>query len=179
MHAARLVPEGRFCYNVVGGVLCFRKPMTDSVVSLDRKSSAQQLWILVAVQIVGLCIAVLGFLIQAFPLFGALIPNGLGWQDGIALFTAAGVCMSLGSAIGTCHILCYSKMMPTWIKVYGGVGCLLLYICMLLAHLLLHFPFLASLFLGFWFLGYCLIPQFLIARWLAKETEDDTMYITC
>ena len=150
--------------------------MTDSAISLSlaRKSSARQLWILVVVQIVGLCIAVLGFLVQEFPFFGALIPNGLGWQDGVAMFTAVGVCMSGGSAMGTCYILGYSKIMPTWIQTYGKGGYLFLSICVLF----MLIPFLAPLALllfCFWYFGYCLIPQFLIARWLAKETKDATM----
>jgi len=153
--------------------------MTDSDISLSlaRKSSARQLWILVIVQIVGLCIAVLGFLVQEFPFFGALAFIGLGWRDGVAMFTAVGVCMSVGSAMGTCHILGYSKIMPTWIQVYGSGGCLLCYICVLLMFLS-WIPFLAPLallLLCFWYFGYCLIPQFLIARWLAKETKNATM----
>ena len=145
--------------------------MSDSDISLSlaRKSSARQLWILVVVQIVGLCVPVLSFLV-----FGVLVPNSLGWRDGIVVFNVVGVGMSVGSAMGTCHILGYSKIMPTWIQTYGRGGYLFLFICVFLTFIHFLAP-LVLLLLCFWYFGYCLIPQFLIARWLAKEPEDDTM----
>jgi len=158
--------------------------MTDFDVALARRQFARSLWILVIVQIVGLCVAILGFLMQEFPFFGAFVPRGVGWQDGLAMFTAVGVCMSVGAALGTCFVLGFSKMLPIRIlilpiriQIYGAVGCLLACLWFLLMLTVIFVPWIPDLFelatwlAFFWWLVYCPIPQFFIARWLVKETK--------
>ena len=155
--------------------------MTETDISFARRQFARSFWILVIVQIIGLCVAILGFLMQEFPFFSALVPPGAGWQDGLAMFTAVGVCMSVGAALGACYNLCFSKILPIRLQIYGAIGCLLMCIWCLLMYTVMFVPWIPDLFalatwLGFfWWFGYCPIPQFFIARWLANESKDDTM----
>jgi len=148
--------------------------MTDPDISLSlaRKQFARSLWILVIIQVVGICMAIPCFLL-----------SGLFVADALVVPAVVGVCLWIGGAAGGCYVLCYSKIMPRRVQLYGKVGNTLLLVCCIIVPLsLLGFciPFFVVMFFAYvWFLllflGCGFIPQFFIARWLANEAKDGTM----
>ena len=148
-----------------GSVSPTANPMTDSDVSLAKKRLTRELKILVAVQVIALFIATLGRL-PWLVLPGIGIPNDPGW-DWIQLFSTLGWGVFVVVAIWGGYRLATTPLPSIKMRLYGIsvlwiVGCVYLELLSLKLLTLLLF-------------GYCLIPQFLIARWLAKETKDATM----
>jgi len=150
--------------------------VTDFDVALARKQFARSLRILVIVQVVGLCMAIPGALLQVFPflLFGA---------DSLAMFTAVGVCLWMGGAMAGCWVIWHSKIMPRRIHLYGkfgGMSMMIFCIFIPLSQMGFVIPFFVVMFFAYvWFvllfLGCGFIIQFYIARWLAKEAKDGTI----
>jgi len=141
-------------------------------ISLAKKRLARELKILVVVQVTALFSSGLGLFLFAsdivpdYPdwdsirlLCGVLVICGLsiflvvaGW-GGIKLIRVFSESFPVQSYVWGCFFLLFSFVLVFPVKGGGYFGEVLL--CVL--------PF------------YCIVPQFFIARWLAKETKDATM----
>jgi len=141
--------------------------MTDSDISLSlaKKRLVCELKILVAVQVIAFFIATLGRL-PWLVLPGIGIPNDLGW-DWIQFFSTLGWCVFVVAAIWGGYKLAITPLPSIKAQLYG--------ISVLLIVGGIYLELLSLKLLTLLLFGYCLIPQFLIARWLAKETKDATM----
>jgi len=141
--------------------------MTDSGISLSpaKKRLARELEILVAVQVIAFFIATLGRL-PWLVLPGIGIPNDPGW-DWIQLFSTLGWGVFVVVAIWGGYKLAIAPLPSIKMRLYG--------ISVLLIVGGIYLELLSLKLLTLLLLGYCLIPQFFIARWLAKETKDATM----
>jgi hypothetical protein len=127
--------------------------MTDTDISTARKQHATELKVIVAIQVISLCAAV--FLLLLFNNHDpALLPAVISFVAGCCgLYKLA----NPGIIVG----------LPISIRYYANGGFLLITLSAILAR---HF-FLVSMLIFCIFPFYCIIPQFLIARWLAKESK--------
>ena len=161
-----------------GNILVASNPMTDSDVSFAKKRFARDLKILVAVQVIALCIAGLGVF-----LFGSdIVPNYPDWDTvhslcgvlglcGIIVFVVAAFWGSVKPAV--------TNFLPYRIQLYasGTWGILSVFVILGLFYATFH-PFeepILTLIPICVFPFYSIISQFLIARWLAKEAKDAAM----
>jgi hypothetical protein len=134
--------------------------------SVAKRRLVRDLRILVVIQIVALCI----FCVSCF---AGLVPNYPEW-DRIYYFCASLLLPSATVFIGTALVGSYQcfnahSFKAHWIRIYAVSvwGCL---------------PFVILAAIGVYgvagimslaiFSSYCIIPQYFIARWLAKEVED-------
>jgi len=137
--------------------------MTDVVVSSTRKRLARRVMFLVIVQLLGFFFLVLGLYVTACAPNG---PRQTEFQEyGFYLVVFGMLVCAVAACWGSARLM--HAGMPFSIRVYALVGCLLAFYCILflvsLTPLIFVVPF------------YCTIPQFFIARRLAKEAKDDTM----
>jgi hypothetical protein len=133
-----------------------------SDIALAKKRLARVLGTLVIVRIVYLCFVTLGFL-EAMSVLPFSSDDFIGTGVLLGLFAA------VGAEFGGSHALCRSKILPTWIRIYGAGFFLLFSLWVLLLWLTLSpYVFVAIVLLPL----YGLIPQFFISRWLAKTAEE-------
>jgi len=131
---------------------------------------ADGLRIVVGIQAVALFVAVLGL---SFHSIGIVLDN-IGWEAYGMLFVFLGILVSICAASLGLYFL--EKLQSVAVEIYS-IGCALIFLAFFPLSLLL--PFASSIL---WFSFLCavplffgLIPQFLIARWLAKEAEKGMM----
>jgi hypothetical protein len=142
--------------------------MTDTDIALAKKRKANELFIYVIVE-------ALGTFVMAFGLLFFCIGD---MQNDLELKNIGIVVSLLGSlfsgifALGGCARLAEAEFLPTSIRQYGRVGYILFLLFMLAMSLSLRIlVFILIVVIPF----YGLIPQYFIARWLAKEAEEGTM----
>jgi len=141
--------------------------------SLARKRLACELRIIVAIQVVGLCIIWL----SVFLLVVEMIPNYSEWDVihslDIILVTLGNI-MFLGAAFFGGYKLVCTAFLSLPIRLYAGSVFGLPLLQPFVFRLMFPSVFayiLCDLILPL----YSILPQFFIARWLAKETADGTM----
>ena len=141
--------------------------MSDSDISLAKKRLARDLKILVVVQVGALCVAGLGL-----SLFGSdVVLNRPDWDAIHSLCGVLGVSglitFVVATFLGAFRLANAAISLPIQVRIYA-LG-------------ILGFPVLFFLVPPWFilllpcFLLYSIIGQFLIARWLEKETKDGTM----
>jgi len=153
--------------------------MTDTEMTLVRKRLARDLRILVAVQVIALCAVGLGLWLFSC----GLVPDIPEWDETHLLCGVLAICgiVVFGvTAIWGCGKLKDAAFLPKPIRVYAFGGLVLFFSPVLVALTLCSFPLvqktLASLFIPLSpvFVLYFVVPQFFIARWLAKCVKDST-----
>jgi len=149
----------------------------DSGHSLAKKRLSHDLKIFVLVQVVGLCV----YWLSVFLLAAQMIPNYPAWDQVYSLclvLVTVGHIVFLGAAFFGGYKLVSTTFLSLPIRLYAGS----------VLGLPLFRPFVFIMTIRFFatstlaivlcdliFPFYCIIPQFFIARWLTKETEDGTM----
>ena len=137
--------------------------MTDFEFTLAKKRLARELKILVIVQVIAFLIAASGRLPWLI-LPGVGIPNNPGW-DLIQMFATFGWIVFIVVAFLGGYRLATVPLPSIKLRLYG--------ISVLLLIVGVYFELLELLAITFFLFGYCTIPQFFIARWLANETKED------
>ena len=134
-----------------------------------KKRLVGDLRIYVVIQAVALFVSVWGVGIVLLDLDGAVI-DGLGSVLGLS-----GMGVSFVMAFLACHKLWHAVFLPNSIRNYG-FGIYVLALCFLFLSPVLLAPFFV-LFIVLFFAHplYGIVPQYFIARWLAKEVEDGTI----
>jgi hypothetical protein len=146
--------------------------MNESNTSLAKKQLAHDLGIIFRVQVVGLC----AFGVGLFFFGSKIVPNYPEWDNihllcgGLVIF---GVVVLLVTTFWGFYKLTNTAFsLPILIRVYLGSfwGFILLFV--------LSLPFPAPIYIPillYIFPFYSVVPQFFIARWLAKEAKNGTL----
>jgi hypothetical protein len=146
--------------------------MTDTDIALAKKRLARDLKIGVLIQVVALCIFGVGW----WGYFGNLVPNYPQWDKIHSLcgwLTYFGAVVCIGTAFWGSRLIMDVAYLPTWTRIYAGS--VWAYIPFALCANIFFYTGTTLIILLSMYPFYCLIPQFFIARWLAKEAKDGTM----
>jgi len=148
--------------------------MSDSNHSLVKKRLASELRIIILVQVVALGVVGLGLFLYC----SKIVPNYPAWDE---IHLLCGV-LALSGMItffvttlwGFTKLMKVVFLFSILIKAYLIGGWASLFLLFFILFLPVQLPVYLEI-LTFIFPFYCVIPQFFIARWLAKEVKNDTM----
>jgi len=152
-------------------------PINDSNHFLAKKRLARELRIFVLVQVIAFCV----FWLSLFLLTPDTLPNSPEWDGIYSLCTvcvAVGQIAFLGAAFLGCYKLIGTPFLPFSVRLYAWSVLVAPFFRPFVFILTFHFlktSILASVLCDFIFPLYCIIPQYFIVRWLAKETKNDTI----
>ena len=144
-------------------------PPNASDISIAQKRLARELRIFVVIQVVALFVATCGASIVLLGLDMALI-DGFG-----SILGLSGIAVSSIIAFCGCYKLQRAVFLPVSIRTYGSSGVFFI-ICLIPLVPFLPVPFdmlVAALIFIYPFYG--IIPQYFIARWLARQMEIDSL----
>ena len=154
-----------------------RELMSDFDVSLAKKRLVRDLKIIVVVQVIALCATGLGSF-----LFGSdIVPNYPDWDTIHSLCGVLGLCgtvVFVVAAFWGSVKPAITNFLPYRIQLYASGTWGILSVFVILRLFTSFKPFeepILTLIPIYVFPFYSIISQFFIARWLAKETKDDTM----
>jgi len=134
-------------------------PINSSDHSLAKLCLADELRPIVSTQLITLFIILPGALLDC---------AGIGFG---LLLAFLGIGVSILMALWGCFKLLDAAFLPVLVRIYAITGCALFPGYIFIATSLPMVGFI--LFYIFWLYG--IVPQYFIARWLAKEAENDTI----